>query len=313
MKKIFVMLLLLVLTVNVIGCSGKEQTENQSYDISIYTFDSETYNLKTFGYRFDSDVAKDKINTVFSLLKNPGNGSEGIFNDMVYVDNWVLSEDGILQITFGERYYEQESTREVMTRGAIVKTLCQLPEIDGVMFYVLLSDSVDTVKTELYINGAAVGIQTDADYIEDIGYSHETLDLILYFGNEAGDRLVPTVVSVESNDNYTIEQQIVLALISEAVPDGLRRTVPEHTKINRIVTRNYVCYIDFSSDFLNLLDSVTSEVTVYSIVNSLAVLDITQVVFTVDGASVDVYGDLDLTQMFEFNQDICEEEETVTE
>ena len=303
-----VLLLILILGLLLTGCGNG--TGNPESDIEIYAFCPGDTALTSYGYSFSTDETRDRINMVFELLKSSSGDYDSILSDVLYVDNWILAEDGILQVTFGDRYYEQETGREVMARGAIVKTLCQLEEVNGVSFYVLLNDAVPDMREELVINGEQLGVQYDTDYISDIGYSVETTRLTLYYGSASGDRLVPVDISVETNDNYTLEQQVILALISEAVPEGLVRTVNPETVVNRIVTRDYVCYVDLSEEFLSLPETVTPEVCIYSIVNSLCELDIANVVFTVNGESREMFGTMNFSQVFSADSGLVVTEET---
>ncbi len=72
---------------------------------------------------------------------------------------------------------------------------------------------------------------------------------------------------------------------------GLRRTLPEDVSCNSITIRDKICYIDFSSEFENVLPELSGDVIVYSVVNLLSALpNVDKVQITVDGEYIDLPG-----------------------
>ena len=70
------------------------------------------------------------------------------------------------------------------------------------------------------------------------------------------------------------------------------RTIPKGTVLNSVTIRDEICYIDLSREFAELLPDVTSDATVYSIVNTLCELpSINRVQFTIDSGVRERYGD----------------------
>ena len=70
---------------------------------------------------------------------------------------------------------------------------------------------------------------------------------------------------------------------------GYKDTIPKGTKVNSVVTKEGICYIDLSSEFLTQQEGVSPEVVIYSVVNSLAELPtVNKVQFTVNGEKVKV-------------------------
>ena len=68
-----------------------------------------------------------------------------------------------------------------------------------------------------------------------------------------------------------------------------RSTVPGGTRLNSIMIRDNVCYVDFSKEFMNVQAEVNSEIVIYSIVNTLCELsDVNKVQFTIDGEQREV-------------------------
>lgn len=82
---------------------------------------------------------------------------------------------------------------------------------------------------------------------------------------------------------------------------------PANAKLLSVETKDSVCFVNFSKEFLNKRADGESEeiITVYAIVNSLTELDdITKVQFLIEGQKVENYGDMIFSQPFERNENI---------
>ena len=93
-----------------------------------------------------------------------------------------------------------------------------------------------------------------------------------------------------------------------AGPEGkeIYPTLDPDTRILSVTDTDGVCYVNLSSEFLNAVGKVTPEVTLYSIVNSLAELkDVHRVQFMVNGDSQVLYREMiRLDNSFSRNLDI---------
>ena len=88
---------------------------------------------------------------------------------------------------------------------------------------------------------------------------------------------------------------------------GMMDTLPEGTVVNKVSTKDGVCYVDFNDKFLNKRSDVTEEATIYSIVNSLVELsNVNKVQITVNGETKKVYTSIDISGMLERNLEIIE-------
>lgn len=85
--------------------------------------------------------------------------------------------------------------------------------------------------------------------------------------------------------------------------DGVYPTLNPDTKINSVIVRDGVCYVDFDESFLIQKNNVTPEVTIYSIVNSLVELNnVDTVQISVNGDNAILYREqLSLTQPYQEN------------
>ena len=94
--------------------------------------------------------------------------------------------------------------------------------------------------------------------------------------------------------------------VSDTDVKGLLRTVPSATVLNTVTIRDNICYLDFSREFAELLPNVTSDVTVYSIVDTLCELpSISRVQFTINSVVRERYGEtMNFNKAMERNLDI---------
>ena len=74
----------------------------------------------------------------------------------------------------------------------------------------------------------------------------------------------------------------------------------------KTITKDQICYVDLSKEFLNPLENISGEVTVYAIVNSLAErAGVNKVQFTVNGKPIDTFrSNIDFTQPIGRNLDL---------
>ena len=88
----------------------------------------------------------------------------------------------------------------------------------------------------------------------------------------------------------------------------LQSAVPSKTTLNNLTIRDNICYLDLSRDFEQQDPNVSSEVIVYSIVDTLCELpEVTKVQFSVDGEQKEKYGDLEgFNKPLERNLDLLE-------
>ncbi len=292
--------LLLVFALLFSGCS--KQTQKTSGDCYIYLLNAQKTSLYPLAYNYRYESTDERINELFTMLMQSGEAGEyaASFSSSVNLVNWSLSESGVLTCVFSSSYYDMSTSEEVLMRAAIVKTLTQLEAVTALEFYVM--------EEPLTLNRTVIGTMTAEQFLEDVGVSVSTIKCTLYFANKRKTKLVPVMVEVEGDDYYTSEQLILATLIEGPKTDEYCATIPAGTKINQIVTKDSICYVDLSSEFMNYQEGMPAELTIYSIVNSLAELtNVSKVVFTVEGSTRNLYIDLDLTQIFERSLELIQE------
>ena len=210
----------------------------------------------------------------------------------------------IVTMNFSEEYYDMTAVEEVLTRTAVVNTLCSFSEIDGVYFLVDGEAMHDA-------DGVEPGIMEPDQFIYN-SYTemrnYERVRIHLYFANEAGNRLVDAYRTVVYNSNMPLERIVLEQVISGPNSIFAYPTVSKDTKVNNITTRDGICYVNLSSEFMNEHLDVTPQVALYSIVNSLCELpSIDAVQISVEGQQDTVFMEsISLTGSFRVNEDIVE-------
>jgi len=212
-------------------------------------------------------------------------------------------DSGLLTLDFDENYKNLYGIREILVRASIVRTMTQLPGVERVAFTVLGEQLTDRV-------GTAIGIMTADTFIENAGNeinAYEKVDLRLYFANETGDRLVEeNRRNVVYNSNISLEKLVVEKLVEGPMMEGAYPTINPTTKIISVTVQDGTCYVNLNSDFLSQPYNVASDVTVYSITNSLVELpNVNRVQISIDGETNLSYREnMSLNTVFERNLDI---------
>ena len=180
-------------------------------------------------------------------------------------------EDGKLVINVDKAYSELSVTTEVLVRAAVVRTLTQLSNVKYV--------TITVEGSQLYDNaGELVGWMNAEQFINNDGNEINTYELVkvkLYFANADGDKLIAAYREKHYSTNTPLERFVVEELIAgpSGQIEGLYPVINPETKIINILTKDGICYVNLDSSFLTVVNNVSTEVAVYSIVNSLVELD----------------------------------------
>lgn len=256
--------------------------------------------------------AKDTDGLIQELLKKlattPEGGSlEAALTDSVFVTDYTL-DNGQLTLHFDPAYQDMDWIREILCRSAVVRTLCQIPDVEYVSFLIGDNPLMDLDKNP-------VGQMNADSFVENTGdaINEETVTtLTLYFANKSGDKLVKEKVNVTGSSNISVEKLVVESLIRGPVSgDTDYPTLPPGTKILSISTKDGICYVNLNDGFLEQGYNVTEAVTIYSIVDSLTELSgIIKVQILVNGETDLVYKEsMRLDTIYERNLDIIEQRE----
>lgn len=264
------------------GCSPSEQ-KGTAVDIS-YLNKKET-KLVTETHYLESTDTKDMIVEVLTLLCSVPDNKELKATLTSGINIITYSYDGEqVIVSLGEKYKELSGTTEVLTRAALVRSLTNIPDVN----YVMLTVNGESLTD---LSGNAIGAMTADMFVNNAGTQVEKVEskvtLRLYFANETGDGLVAVNRELTHNadlSNVSMEKLVVEQLISGPASDETFPTVSPDTKLVNITVKDGVCYLTFDSAMLTAVDNVTTDVTIYSIVNSLVELsNINKVQISIDG------------------------------
>ena len=299
-QNIILLLLMTVLMICLAGC-GKQQNQGTSVEIS-YLNKSETQ-LVTEEHYLEGATTKEMIVEVLTLLCSVPENKElkATLSGGINIINYSLEGEQVT-VSLGEKYKELSRTTEVLTRAALVRSLTEIPGVTYVMITVGGEPLTD-------LAGNALGIMTADMFVDNEGEqmnSYEKVTIRLYFANESGDSLIPINRELVHNidvSNISMEKLIVEQLIAGPANDESYPTINPQTKLLGVTVKDGICYVNLDSSFLTPVNNVTSDVTIYSIANSLVELsNVNKVQISIDGKKDIKFRDkYNLTTIFERN------------
>ena len=307
-KKVLCILCTVILVFGMTGCGEKTDKQLMSYQVFYINSDGSGLTGKTYQLK---DAKQDLVSVIKELiirLQTPQEESlKSPIDEGIQVVDYQIKENQ-LSVYFSAGYNNKSGLDEILSRAAIVKTLCQIQEIEYVEFYV--------EDQPLMLSGNAVGLMSQESFVDELNPQDQkqSKETVLYFDNKQGNRLKKittdiTYNAVEPIARLLVEQLIAgVSSIQNIDETKLQSAVPSKTTLNNLTIRDNICYLDLSRDFEQQDPNVSSEVIVYSIVDTLCELpEVTKVQFSVDGEQKEKYGDLEgFNKPLERNLDLLE-------
>ncbi len=290
-KKITILLFIIFACFSLNGCKDKDVKDD--YEI-MYLNEAETQ-LVSEGFDTDISDIGVLISEFIYMMKNPQDESKHFTPglDVANIIDYQYNEEGYVTLIFDSGYNRLSGFKEILCRAAIVKTICQIDGINGVEFYINEMPYADA-------DGQLYGYMTQETFVDNTSGEtkyKQTVNANLYFANKSGNKLVKTPISVTFDGTISLAQLVLQQLINGpdnigGTDDSVKASLSKSTTINQITIREQICYVDLSKDFLNQVEGVKREVSLYSAVNTLAdLIDINKVQFTIDGQTVSFFGD----------------------
>lgn len=293
--------ILIILVLGLCSCSkAKQPKEEPIAEPEEYLVVIDKVDMQPVKVEFDikSENTEDAITEILEALVTYTDDkySSPVFGN-VKINSWTYA-DNEASVFFNASYYEMLISDEVLARAAIVESLCQLEEIEDVYFYV--------DDAPLTINGAVIGRMNSHSFLHDLSADKQTVELSLYFADMELGGLLRVKREVTVDARYTDEQMIIEALLAGPGADsGLVSAIPEGTKLLNVVTKDMICYVNLSSEFLNYSEDIPDSYTIYSIVNTLCQQNgIRSVVFSVDGVKLEYYKTVNCNELLSMNYDL---------
>ena len=307
-KKVLCILCTVILVFGMTGCGEKTDKQLMSYQVFYINSDGSGLTGKTYQLK---DAKQDLVSVIKELiirLQTPQEESlKSPIDEGIQVVDYQIKENQ-LSVYFSAGYNNKSGLDEILSRAAIVKTLCQIQEIEYVEFYV--------EDQPLMLSGNAVGLMSQESFVDELNPQDQkqSKETVLYFANKQGTRLKKITTDIAYNAVEPIARLLVEQLIAGVSSiqnideTKLQSAVPSKTTLNNLTIRDNICYLDLSRDFEQQDPNVSSEVIVYSIVDTLCELpEVTKVQFSVDGEQKEKYGDLEgFNKPLERNLDLLE-------
>lgn len=196
-------------------------------------------------------------------------------------------------------YLELPTATEVLTRASVVRTLTQLDKVNYVGITVEGNQLFDSL-------GNVVGWMNADRFIDNNGNeinTYEQVRVMLYFAGEDGTNLIAAYREKYYSTSIPLERFVVDELIAgpSGHVEGLYPTINPATRVISVMTKDGICYVNMDESFLTVVNNVSTDVSIYSIVNSLVELNnINKVQILINGETPSGFQ----SNMFERNLDI---------
>lgn len=221
--------------------------------------------------------------------------------------NSVTIDDGVVSLDFSEEYANLSNVQELILKACVVITLAQLDDVNSIRFTINGSPITD-------IDGNEVGEMNPSQYVDILLSDEELLkqetSLEIYFTDEAGSGLKAYNYNFTlDNQTQSLEEYIVRKLIEGPDESDAYATLDPSVELISIMTTDNTCYVNFAPGFLEQNQTVSDDIMIYSIVNSLTDLAyISNVQFLVDGES-----DIRLHKTFDLSKSLTRRADLILE
>lgn len=298
--------LLFVLAITFAGCGKRQEPPKEETGYRIYYINKEETAVVTKSYQPEGATTEELLGEFLECLRESSGDPEDkpAIPDSVGLVDYTL-ENGQLALHFDAAYLDMNPLYEILCRSAIVRTLCQIPEVQNVSFLVEDTPLMDS-------NEVPIGSLSEESFVENAGNEINTYTkttLLLYFANKTGDQLVGERVEVRYSSNMSVEKLVVERLIKGPITKNAYPAIPAETKIVSISTKDGICYVNLDKGFLGQGYDVLEQIPVYSIVNSLTEIPgISKVQILINGETNITYQEsIRFDTIFERNLDLIEE------
>jgi len=267
------------------GCISQSVNKTQTAEsdissVSVYYIRENSADLVAESINVPDTSKKGQIKFLIEQLINPPSGKISPLCDGTELRS-VSIKNEIAVIDFSEEFLKDDDLKKTLAPVAVAKTLCSLSFISGTHIFVEGQEATGA-------DGKPLGILRESDLVlgSDTPAKQGETVLTLYFSDDSAEFLVPERRTVEIAAGDTVEKNIINELLKGPQQSGHFKTISSETKLLSIETKNNVCFVNFSKEFVDKHSGGTSaeRLTIYSIVNSLTELNtIDKVQFLIEG------------------------------
>lgn len=248
------------------ACGKAEEYGENTYEV--YYVSNSATKVEMHPHEMKADTVEGQLEELLACLST--NPAKLEYQAPLCMGFDILSrklEDGRVQIDVSAAYQGLPVTTQVLVRAAIVRTLTQIDGIGMVLMTVEGNPLYDN-------NGRVVSWMGASQFIDNDGNEINTYELArirLYFAGESGTELISTYREKRYSTNLSLERFVVEELIAGPGEQAQGRypSINPNTKILSVMTRDGVCYVNLDDNFLTVVNNVSTDVSIYSIVNSL--------------------------------------------
>lgn len=304
-NKIRLFFVLVITLLMLCACAISPKEDKGENAIDVYYLNKEETKVVAESYEPEAGTKETMLPELIQLLSTQPKDVDLIapISDAFEVLDYTVEETQLI-LNFDVRYLDMDTTKEILTRAALVRTLTQLPGIEYVSITVENEPLQDT-------NGNLVGTMNKDMFIDNAGTeinSYEKVKLHLYFANETGDGLIEVNRTIVYNSNISLEKLVVEQVIAGPTNGESFPTTNPNTKIVNVTVKDGICYVNLDEGYLTQPYNVTSEVTIYSMANSLIELsNVNKVQISINGKTDVMYREnTSLTSFFERNLELLQ-------
>ena len=278
MKKIISLMLAIVVLVTMLSACGEKTLK---YSAKLYFVNSDSTELvqetREISVPEELSVAESVVKELMTGPKNPE--YKAIIPKTATLNEVTLAGDLVI-VDFSKDVYPETDADILLLSTSVLRTLT---EIEGITRVLITVEGKDFESSE----GNSIGIMDKDDIVYDTTPEVKQQQYItLYFADGDGASLVEEERKITINEKEKLEMQAIKELIKGPEDKELNRTIAAETKILSVETKEGVCFVNLSQEFIARHPGGTmgEQLTIYSIVNTLTALEgIEKVQFLVEG------------------------------
>lgn len=300
MKKFTSILIVAVLLIGLFAACGKK---GDSY--KVYFKDKQENKLSSEERFVERNLNAKSIAKLLiaEMVKGPQNErNERLFPDETKLLSIAVKNE-VATLNFSKHYSALKDVDALLLRFSVVNTLCGIDGIKGVVIQVEGKGEISDVT------GKEIGVLTLSDIALDVNDAElgKKETIVLYFPAEDGTSLKKERRLIEVQNTLSAEKTVINELMKGPKSENCKPSIPEATKLISIETKDNVCFVNFSSDFISRsgTSSLETSLTLFSVVNSLCEIEsVKSVQILINGETGLEFGNYVLDIPYEANKDI---------